>query len=136
DVAAVAELETGIRDGLAEKLDRLVALGVRQVRAQADDDLGGVPVGEEIAEALLGRPRRLRTIEDDPADEVRVIETRHGGDAVLERHLDELALELAEHLLGGRGAGLLLLRGRGPALGGCPRRPLPRLPGRLAGAAD
>ena len=44
---------------------------------------------------------------------------------VLDRDLDELALELAEDLLGGGVGGLLLLRGRGPALRGCPRRAWP-----------
>jgi hypothetical protein len=138
DVAAVAEFEARVIDRLLEEADRLVPLGVGQVGAEADDDLGGVPVREEVAEALLRGTGRLGLVEDDAAHEVRVVEPRDRGEPVLDRDLREAALELAHHLLGGGVGGLRLLRGRGAAL----RRGLlslvgggPRLLGRSADLA-
>ena len=81
DVAAVGELEARVLDSLLEEADRLVPLGVGQVGAEADDDLGRVPVREEVAEALLRGTGRLGLVEDDAAHEVRVVEPRDRGDA-------------------------------------------------------
>jgi len=86
-----------------------VALGVAEVGTQTDRDQRRIAIREQVGEAGLRGAGRLAGVEDDLADEQRIVDLRKSGDAVLRRGLQQALLELLAYLLGRRVCRLPLL---------------------------
>ncbi len=108
--ASPGQPETRVRDRLPKQRDRLLTLGVAEVRAQPDRDQRRARAGNDRGEPRLRYAPRRGAFADHRGDEARAVEPRQAELAVLKPEVEDPLSEPQRSPLTGGCGGLLLLR--------------------------